>query len=139
MALAGERSVGSQIYKSHRPANDTAVVSLLRLAGAVIMGKCVTTEFASPVPIGTRNPHDLRRSPGERKRGRGGGQPRSPSLNAPTAQGIGKRRSPRTVPVDHFIAPVRGPSRNFSLLLPCYYRGGRGCRTRIRLPFGLSH
>ena len=48
----------------HRPANDTAVVSLLRLAGAVILGKCVTTEFASPVPIGTRNPHDLARSPG---------------------------------------------------------------------------
>jgi Asp-tRNA(Asn)/Glu-tRNA(Gln) amidotransferase A subunit family amidase len=57
-------SYGSQIYKDHRPANDTAVVSLLRLAGAVIMGKCVTTEFASPVPIGTRNPHDLKRSPG---------------------------------------------------------------------------
>lgn len=55
---------GSQIYKDHRPANDTAVVSLLRLAGAVTMGKCVTTEFASPVPIGTRNPHDLTRSPG---------------------------------------------------------------------------
>jgi amidase len=30
----------------------------------VILGKCVTTEFASPVPIGTRNPHDLERSPG---------------------------------------------------------------------------
>ena len=55
---------GSQIYKDHRPVNDTAVVALLRLAGAVILGKCVTTEFASPVPIGTRNPHDLARSPG---------------------------------------------------------------------------
>ena len=55
---------GSQIYQDHRPANDTAVVSLLRLAGAVIMGKCVTTEFASPVPVGTRNPHDPTRSPG---------------------------------------------------------------------------
>ena len=55
---------GSQIYKDHRPANDSAVVSLLRLAGAVILGKCVTTEFASPVPIGTRNPHDFSRSPG---------------------------------------------------------------------------
>src|SRR5262245_42654346 len=55
---------GSPIYKAHRPANDTAVVSLLRLAGAVILGKCATTEFASPVPIGTRNPHDLSRSPG---------------------------------------------------------------------------
>ena len=55
---------GSQIFKDHRPVNDTAVVALLRLAGAVILGKCVTTEFASPVPIGTRNPHDLARTPG---------------------------------------------------------------------------
>jgi Asp-tRNA(Asn)/Glu-tRNA(Gln) amidotransferase A subunit family amidase len=55
---------GSQIYEDHRPVNDTAVVSLLRLAGAVILGKCATTEFASPVPIGTRNPHDQSRSPG---------------------------------------------------------------------------
>jgi Asp-tRNA(Asn)/Glu-tRNA(Gln) amidotransferase A subunit family amidase len=55
---------GSVIYKGYRPANDTAAVSLLRLAGAVILGKCVTTEFASPVPIGTRNPHDFARSPG---------------------------------------------------------------------------
>jgi Asp-tRNA(Asn)/Glu-tRNA(Gln) amidotransferase A subunit family amidase len=55
---------GSAIYKGHRPSCDTAAVSLLRLAGAVILGKCVTTEFASPVPIGTRNPHDFARSPG---------------------------------------------------------------------------
>jgi Asp-tRNA(Asn)/Glu-tRNA(Gln) amidotransferase A subunit family amidase len=55
---------GSRIYKGHRPTNDIAVVALLRLAGAVILGKCVTTEFASPVPIGTRNPHDFSRTPG---------------------------------------------------------------------------
>jgi Asp-tRNA(Asn)/Glu-tRNA(Gln) amidotransferase A subunit family amidase len=55
---------GSAVYKGHRPVNDTAAVALLRLAGAVILGKCVTTEFASPVPIGTRNPHDVARSPG---------------------------------------------------------------------------
>jgi Asp-tRNA(Asn)/Glu-tRNA(Gln) amidotransferase A subunit family amidase len=55
---------GSAVYKGHRPVNDTAAVALLRLAGAVILGKCVTTEFASPVPIGTRNPHDVARTPG---------------------------------------------------------------------------
>jgi Asp-tRNA(Asn)/Glu-tRNA(Gln) amidotransferase A subunit family amidase len=55
---------GSPIFRDHRPVNDTAVVALLRLAGAVILGKCVTTEFASPVPIGTRNPHDPARTPG---------------------------------------------------------------------------
>jgi Asp-tRNA(Asn)/Glu-tRNA(Gln) amidotransferase A subunit family amidase len=55
---------GSPIYKGHRPAVDTAVVGLLRRAGLVILGKCATTEFASPVPIGVRNPHDFGRSPG---------------------------------------------------------------------------
>ena len=55
---------GSPIYKGHRPTADTAVVGLLRRAGLVILGKCATTEFASPVPIDVRNPHDFGRSPG---------------------------------------------------------------------------
>jgi Asp-tRNA(Asn)/Glu-tRNA(Gln) amidotransferase A subunit family amidase len=55
---------GSKLYAGHRPHADTAVVGLLRMAGAIIMGKCVTTEFASPVPQLTRNPHDPTRSPG---------------------------------------------------------------------------
>jgi Asp-tRNA(Asn)/Glu-tRNA(Gln) amidotransferase A subunit family amidase len=55
---------GSKLYAGHRPNADTACVALLRLAGAVILGKTATTEFATPVPIGVRNPHDLDRSPG---------------------------------------------------------------------------
>ena len=55
---------GSKLYAGHRPSADTACVALLRLAGAVILGKTATTEFATPVPIGVRNPHDLERSPG---------------------------------------------------------------------------
>ena len=55
---------GSPIYKGHRPTTDTAIVGLLRRAGMVILGKCTTTEFASPIPIGVRNPHDFDRSPG---------------------------------------------------------------------------
>lgn len=55
---------GSAIYKGHRPAVDTVIVALLRRAGLVILGKCATTEFASPVPIGVKNPHDFGRSPG---------------------------------------------------------------------------
>src|SRR4029453_1377205 len=43
---------GSQIYKDHRPANDTAVVSLLRLLGAGIMGEGGTTQVAPPAPVG---------------------------------------------------------------------------------------
>jgi Asp-tRNA(Asn)/Glu-tRNA(Gln) amidotransferase A subunit family amidase len=55
---------GSSIYAGHRPANDSVIVALMRRAGMVILGKCTTTEFASPVPIGVRNPHDLTRTPG---------------------------------------------------------------------------
>jgi Asp-tRNA(Asn)/Glu-tRNA(Gln) amidotransferase A subunit family amidase len=55
---------GSAIHKSHRPEHDSACVKVLRDAGAVILGKTATTEFASPVPIGVKNPHDFGRSPG---------------------------------------------------------------------------
>ncbi|MBM3485365.1 MAG: amidase [Alphaproteobacteria bacterium] len=55
---------GSILYRNHRPLADSACVAALRAAGAVIFGKCATTEFAAPYPIATRNPHDLARSPG---------------------------------------------------------------------------
>lgn len=55
---------GSSIHKGHRPTMDTALVGLMRRAGMVILGKCRTTEFASPVPAGVRNPHDFARNPG---------------------------------------------------------------------------
>lgn len=55
---------GSKIFKSYRPTADTGVVALLRAAGLIIIGKCATTEFASPIPVGVGNPRDLSRSPG---------------------------------------------------------------------------
>ena len=55
---------GSPIHKGHRPSGDSAIVAALRRAGAVILGKTRTTEFASPVPVGVKNPHDFGRSPG---------------------------------------------------------------------------
>jgi Asp-tRNA(Asn)/Glu-tRNA(Gln) amidotransferase A subunit family amidase len=57
-------SYGSSIHAGHRPSVDSVVVALMRRAGMVILGKCTTTEFASPVPAGVRNPHDLARTPG---------------------------------------------------------------------------
>jgi amidase len=57
-------SYGSSIYRTFQPTMDTALVGLMRRAGMVILGKCRTTEFASPVPVGVRNPHDFARSPG---------------------------------------------------------------------------
>jgi Asp-tRNA(Asn)/Glu-tRNA(Gln) amidotransferase A subunit family amidase len=55
---------GSPIFAGWRGGRDSAVAFALREAGAVIVGKLVTTEFAATVPGPTRNPHDLTRTPG---------------------------------------------------------------------------
>ena len=55
---------GSPIYKGWRGGRDAACVFALRQAGAVIVGKAVTTEFAGAPPGPTRNPLDLTRTPG---------------------------------------------------------------------------
>jgi amidase len=55
---------GSPIYREHRPPNDAACVALAREAGAVMLGKTVTTEFALKHPGATANPHDPARTPG---------------------------------------------------------------------------
>ena len=55
---------GSPIYRGHRPRSDAALVSLLRAAGALIIGKTKASEFAWMHPSDTRNPLDLERTPG---------------------------------------------------------------------------
>jgi len=55
---------GSPIYRGHQPKNDAACVALSRKAGAILMGKTVTTEFANQFPGKTRNPFDPARTPG---------------------------------------------------------------------------
>jgi Asp-tRNA(Asn)/Glu-tRNA(Gln) amidotransferase A subunit family amidase len=55
---------GSPIGAGRRPRHDATVVARLRAAGAVIIGKSVTTEFAYYHPGPTRNPHDYARTPG---------------------------------------------------------------------------
>jgi Asp-tRNA(Asn)/Glu-tRNA(Gln) amidotransferase A subunit family amidase len=55
---------GSPIYRGHRPAADAACVALARAAGAVVLGKTVTTEFAAFTPGKTANPRNPAHSPG---------------------------------------------------------------------------
>ena len=55
---------GSPIYQGHKPASDASLVSLVRRAGGVVLGKTVTTEFAHTDPRQTRNPHNLGHTPG---------------------------------------------------------------------------
>jgi Asp-tRNA(Asn)/Glu-tRNA(Gln) amidotransferase A subunit family amidase len=55
---------GSPLLAGRRPLRDATVIARLRAAGAVILGKTVTTEFAYYHPGPTRNPHDPERTPG---------------------------------------------------------------------------
>ena len=55
---------GSSIYRGHRPAADASCVALARAAGAVVLGKTVTTEFAAFTPGKTANPHNPAHTPG---------------------------------------------------------------------------
>ena len=55
---------GSPIYRDHRPVSDASCVALARAAGAVVLGKTVTTEFAAFTPGKTANPHNPAHTPG---------------------------------------------------------------------------
>jgi Asp-tRNA(Asn)/Glu-tRNA(Gln) amidotransferase A subunit family amidase len=55
---------GSPIYAGYQPRADATAVALARRAGAIVIGKAVTTEFASLVPSPTRNPHNSAHTPG---------------------------------------------------------------------------
>lgn len=55
---------GSPIYAGHRPASDAASVALAREAGTIVVGKTVTTEFATFHPGPTCNPHNALHTPG---------------------------------------------------------------------------
>lgn len=63
----------SPIYQGNQPSRDAHVVTLLRQAGALIMGKTHTTEFAYMQTGPTRNPHDLNRTPGSSSAGSAAG------------------------------------------------------------------
>ena len=55
---------GSKLWAGRTPRRDAAAVARLRAAGAVILGKTVTTEYAYFTPGKTRNPHNRDHTPG---------------------------------------------------------------------------
>ena len=55
---------GSPIYEGHRPVADASCVALARGAGAIVLGKTVTTEFACFTPGKTANPRNPTHTPG---------------------------------------------------------------------------
>jgi Asp-tRNA(Asn)/Glu-tRNA(Gln) amidotransferase A subunit family amidase len=55
---------GTPLHSGRNPWHDAKVVELLRVTGAVIMGKTVTTEMATYTPGKTRNPHNSEHTPG---------------------------------------------------------------------------
>lgn len=56
--------MGSPIYRGFRPRADAAVVSMLKRAGATIIGKTTTTAFAANDPTATLNPRNRAHTPG---------------------------------------------------------------------------
>jgi Asp-tRNA(Asn)/Glu-tRNA(Gln) amidotransferase A subunit family amidase len=63
---------GSPIYRGHRPAADASCVALAKAAGAVVLGKTVTTEFAAFSPGRTANPRNPAHTPGGSSSGSAG-------------------------------------------------------------------
>src|SRR5262249_46707292 len=57
-------TAGSTLPTDELAGPEAAVVSLLRGAGAIVLGKTVSTEFALMEPGPTRNPHNLAHTPG---------------------------------------------------------------------------
>lgn len=55
---------GSAFFQGRQPDADASCIAALRSAGAVILGKTVTTELATHVPSRTRNPRNLEHTPG---------------------------------------------------------------------------
>ena len=60
---------GTAIDKGRVPTEDAAIVARLRAAGALVMGKTVTTELAYLHPGATTNPHDAAHTPGGSSQG----------------------------------------------------------------------
>lgn len=91
--------MGSPIYRGHRPVADAACVALLRRAGALILGKTATCEFAGAAPPATKNPHNRAHTPG------------------------GSSSGSAAAVADHMVPAALGTQTGGSILRPASYCG----------------
>ena len=100
---------GSPIYRDHQPAWDAACVAQMRELGAVILGKTVTTEFATRNPSKTRNPRNLQHTPG--------------GSSAGSAAAV----------ADHMVPIALGTQTSASIVRPAAYCGVVGYKPTFNL------
>ena len=102
-------AAGSRLLAGHTTVHDAAVVRRLREAGAIIVGKHVTHEFAcgQDVPP-TRNPWDLRHYPGGSSAGGGVSVSAGSSLGALGTDAGGSVRKPAAVTATVGLKPTHG-------------------------------
>lgn len=100
--------MGSPAYAGNHPQRDTALVLALRQAGAVVVGKTVTTELGMSHPGPTTNPFDTGRTPGGSSSGSGAavGAGMIPAAIGSHAWGSGIR--PASFCANHAIKPTFG-------------------------------
>src|SRR5712691_6674714 len=101
--------MGSPIYRGHRAACDAACVALVRAAGAVILGKTVTAEFAGMSPGPTTNPHNPAHTPG------------------------GSSSGSAAAVADHMVPVAFGTQTGGSILRPASYCGVVGYKPTFNL------
>ena len=101
--------MGSAIYKGNRAACDAACVAVARAAGAVILGKTVTAEFAGMFPGPTTNPHNPAHTPG------------------------GSSSGSAAAVADHMVPAAFGTQTGGSVLRPAAYCGVVGYKPTYNL------
>src|SRR5262249_6073118 len=92
---AGLRTAaGSRVYANFVPTYDATVTVRLQQAGAILLGKTVTTEFATADPSPTRNPWNTEHTPG----GSSSGSAAAVAAPGRTATPGAPKRGPTTPP-----------------------------------------
>jgi Asp-tRNA(Asn)/Glu-tRNA(Gln) amidotransferase A subunit family amidase len=100
---------GGEIFAGRRPARDATIVSRLRSAGAIVVGKAMTSQYALFVPGPVRNPHNLAHTPG------------GSSSGSAAAVAAG------------FVAVALGTQTNGSIIRPASYCGVVGFKPSLGL------